>query len=209
MPGVAFVSCPGDEALALASLPNAGLIRIHQVDTWDDYCGELLGLAQKPKTENFQTLCIDTGTFAYELAVEKTKSEQTRKTVVSQATWTEANRKFLEVLDNAKRHNYTTGKNLILLCHSRNVNIGTDENPLFETRMDLGDSLRSKVAGRFSTIFHLRMIGTNKRELVMKATVNIEVGSRLKFESNMENPTGPKILEAIDTYKKKVEKDNG
>jgi hypothetical protein len=208
-PGTCFVSCPSDEALTLAALPGAASREIYQVETWEDFCKACLGLAEKPRTPEFQTLCIDTWTFAYNLAVEHVLSLQRDKTLVSQDTWTQTNRRVLSLLDNVKRANYNTGKNFIALCHSRSVNVGDDRNPDYHTRVDLGDSLRGKFLGRFSSIFYLRMIGADKRELLMKRTPKIDVGSRYKFDKNLLNPDAETILTMIQEYKLKVETANG
>lgn len=208
-PGSTFVSCPGDEALALAILPNARDIVVYQVDNWDDFCGANLSVAKKPVSENCQTQVLDTASFAYQLAVEDVKSKQTNPEKINQSTWTFANRKFLELLDNVKRECYTTGKNLVVLCHSREVNIGTEENPIYKTKADVGNSLRANLYARFNSVFHLRMIGTTKRELLMKPTPGIDVGSRYRFDKNIEQPTGTLILEAINEYKAKRKADNG
>lgn len=204
-PGPAFVSCPGDEALTLAGLPGAADIDIYQVDTWDDVCKALLGLSKITRTDKVQTVIFDTISFAYELTVEKVRSEQKRPEIVSQATWTEANRRMLELLDNAKRACYTTGKNFVVIGHSTDKNVGTEENPVIKVDLALGNSLLSKVCGRFNSIFHLRMIGVNKRELLMKPTAGINVGSRYNFDKNLIDPTGPDIIQMIHEYKAKVE----
>lgn len=208
-PGVAFVSCPGNEALSLAAHPEAASMQIYQVEDWQDYCSALLGLAKRPKTETFQTLCVDTATHAYGFAVKEVMNSQSRKDVVSQATWTEANRKFLEVLDNVAVEVYKTGKNFILLAHSRIESVGKEPDITQKIRCDVGQSLRGKVYGRFNTIFYYRLIGTNKRELLMKSTPNIDVGSRYRFEKNLIDPTGEMIMDTIDAYKLKVKAQHG
>lgn len=208
-PGVAFISCPGNEALSLADHPNAGAIDIYQVEDWQDYCKALLGLAQRPRTEELQTLCVDTATHAYGFAVKEVQSKQRDKELVSQATWTEANRKFLEVLDNAAKLVYASRKNFILLAHSRVESVGKEPDITQKIRCDIGQSLRGKVYGRFNTIFYYRLIGANKRELIVKSTPNIDVGSRYKFEKNLIDPTGTSIMETIDNYKAKVKAQHG
>ncbi len=208
-PGVGFVSCPGNEALSLAAHPQAGSIDIYQVEDWEDFCKALLGLAKRPRTEEFQTLCVDTATHAYSFAVRDVMDGQRNKELVSQATWTEANRKFLELLDNVAKEVYKSGKNFILLAHSRVETIGKEPDTIDKIRCDIGQSLRGKVYGRFNTIFYYRLIGTNKRELIMKSTPNIDVGSRYRFDKNLVDPTGESIMETIREYKLKVKSQHG
>ncbi len=208
-PGSQFVSCPSDEALTLAALPGASTRPIYQVENWEDFCKAGLHLSEQKRTEEFQTLVFDTWTFGYQLAVEYTLSKQRDPSITSQDTWTNANRRCLNLIDNVKRNNHASGKNLIVCCHSRLTNIGTDTEPDYRTRVDLGDSLRSRFLGRFSSIFHLRMVGNDKRELVMKRTSKIDAGSRYKFEKNMLDPTAEQILAKIQEYKEKMEKENG
>lgn len=190
-------------------LPNARDIDVYQVDEWDDVCKALLGASKMTREGAPLTVIFDTISFAYELTVEKVKSEQKRPDIISRATWTEANRRMLELLDNVQRACYSTGKTFVVIAHEVEENVGTEQEPLMKANLALGGSLRSKVCGRFDSIFRYRMIGTNKRELIMKPTAGMNVGSRFDFDKNLIDPTGIDIINTINEYKQKVEAQHG
>ncbi len=200
-PGVVIIACPVNEATSLASLPNAQDIPVYGVETWEDCCKAALNLARKPRTEEFQTLVFDNLTYAYNLCVEQVVEEQTRK-VISEATWTAANRKFIDFLDNLLFAN--RGKNTILVAHNRVDIIGEGKDASTKIRPDFGGSLSRKIVGRLNAVFYYRMAAGNKRELITSAVPGVDVGSRYKLPRSLTDPTADAIIRMLEEYKQAV-----
>lgn len=199
-PGVKFVSCPVQEATSLAALPNARSIEVFGVDNWEDFCKVSLSLAKKPRSEDFQTLAIDTLSFAQQLAlnawIEKNPGYK-----ISQDTWTQINRRMVDILDSVMLAN--RDKNLILITHSRVTVIGEGQGAEKDIGPDFGSSLKGKIEGRLSGIFYLRVSGKN-RVLEVEPRKGIDVGSRYRLKGNLTNPTAYDIISMLETYKKEV-----
>lgn len=200
-PAPRFISCPRNEATSLAALPNARSIKVYGVENWKDFCDTSLALAKEPCSEEFQTLVFDTTTQAYAYCL-KAWEDSNKGAPISQHTWTQVNRRFLDLIDAVMRTN--KDKNLLFLAHSRVVVLGEGQGATKEIAPDFGAGVNSKFQARLNGMFYYQEYGQGKRLLRVEPTAGIVVGSRYRFKGNLTNPTADDIIAKLNEYKDTV-----
>lgn len=205
-PSSIVVACPINEATSLASLPNAKDIIVLGCKSWEDVNEAVDMVIKKPAEAGvFETIVIDNITPAYSLCVQYTLDNQTRK-VISEATWTEANRKMMDMLNKLLA---VKDKNIILVAHNRREK--ADEKAGSSARIfpDFGEALARRIVGAMNALFYYRLKDSGKRELVTSMIPGIDVGSRYQLPRSLTDPTANDILLQLETYRQKVKTQHG
>lgn len=199
-PRSVVIACPPAEATSLAALPSASEIQVLGAKTWEDFVSAIEMAVRKPKNEDFDTIIVDNITPAYQMCVDYTVSKQSRP-IISEATWTAANREMMAALDKLFLTN--KDKNVIVVAHNRREK----EGETVRIFPDFGESLARKITGRVNALFYYRQRG-GKRELVTTATPGIDSGSRYEMPKSILDPTAQQILDLLEIYKQKVKNNN-
>lgn len=197
-----IIACPVNESVTLAKLPNARDIRILACTDWGDVIATVKVL-QRPseKLGPFDSIVFDNLTHAYGFAVEYALSKQSND-VVSQATWTAANRLMRDVLDDLLA---IQGKNVILVAHHRREK--NDRTGDIQVLLDFGPSLAQSIMGRLNACFYYRLVG-EQRKLTVSSAPGVDVKSRYDLGRDLTNPRWDDVMDLLDKYKAKILKDN-
>ena len=196
-----IIACPINESISLAKLPNAKDIRVIGVDSWKDL-EETVQIVIKgsAKLGDYKSLILDNLTYAYSFAVDQALSDQ-RTDVISQATWTTANRMMTDLLFDILT---LKDKHVILVAHHRREK---DKNDNVQIMPDFGESLARKIVGRLNACFYYRLVG-EQRKLTVSAAAGIDVKSRYDLGRELINPKWSTVVDLLDKYKEKIKGQN-